>query len=84
MSDQSDDAQRILEHEPARNIFFEEAPRFLADKPRPVTTSALKRCARGFRGATHALHHIIEPYCMVVAIASAVVAAVTLVLSRFT
>jgi hypothetical protein len=78
------DNHLFLEHEPARNIFFEEVPRFLSDKPRLVTASALKRHARGFRAATHALHHIIEPYYMVVAVVSAVVAAVTFVLSRFT
>jgi len=78
------DNHLFLEHEPARNIFFEEVPRFLSDKPRLVTASALKRHARGFRAATHALHHIIEPYYMVVFVASAVVAAVTFVLSRFT
>jgi pimeloyl-ACP methyl ester carboxylesterase len=78
------DNHLFLEHEPARNIFFEEVPRFLSDKPRLVTTSALKRHARGFRAATHTLHHIIEPYYMVVAVVSAVVAAVTFVLSRFT
>jgi len=49
-----------------------------------VIVSTLKRHARDFRAATHALHHIIEPYYMVVFVASAVVAAVTFVLSRFT
>jgi pimeloyl-ACP methyl ester carboxylesterase len=78
------DNHLFLEHEPARNIFFDEVPRFLADKPRLVSASALKRHARGFRAATHTLHHIIEPYYMVVAVVSAVVAAVTFVLSRFT
>ncbi len=74
----------FLEDEPARKIFFEEVPRFLGDKRRLMTRSALKRHARGFRAATHDLHHIIEPYYMMVAVVSAVIATATFILSRFT
>ncbi len=73
----------FLEDEPACKVFFEEVPRFLGDKRKLMTKSSLVRHARGFRAATHALHHIIEPYYMVVAVASAFIAAVTFVLSRF-
>jgi hypothetical protein len=42
------------------------------------------RCADDRPRIGRPLHHIIEPYYMVVAVVSAVVAAVTFVLSRFT
>ncbi len=73
----------FLEDEPAHKIFFEAVPRFLGDKRTLVTRSALARHARGFRAATHSLHHIIEPYYMLFFVASVVVGAVTFVLSRF-
>jgi pimeloyl-ACP methyl ester carboxylesterase len=72
----------FLEDEPAREIFFEEVARFLGDKRKLVTRSALARHARGFRAATHSLHHIIEPYYMLFFVASVVVGAVTFILSR--
>ncbi len=73
----------FLEDEPARKVFFEEVPRFLGDKRKLMTKSSLVRHLHGFRAASHALHHTIEPYYMVVAVASAVVAALTFILSRF-
>lgn len=76
------DNHLFLEHEPARSVFFEEVPAFLGDKRKLVSNAALKRHARGFRAATHTLHHFIEPYYMVVAVVSAVVATVTFILSR--
>jgi pimeloyl-ACP methyl ester carboxylesterase len=76
------DNHLFLEDEPARKTFFEEVPRFLGDKRTLVTRSALARHARGFRAATHSLHHIIEPYYMLFFVASVVVGAVTFVLSR--
>ena len=72
----------FLEDEPARKTFFEEVPRFLGDKPKLVTRSALARHARGFRAATRSLHHNIEPYYMLFFVASVVVGVVSFVLSR--
>jgi len=76
------DNHLFLEHEPARNVFFEEVPRFLGDKRKLVSNSALKHHAHSFRAATHTLHHFIEPYYMVVAVVSAIAAVVTFILSR--
>ena len=73
----------FLEDEPARKMFFREVHRFLGDKSKLMTRSTIFRHARGFRAASHALHHLIEPYYMVVVVASALVGTVTFVLSRF-
>ena len=72
----------FLEDEPAHKIFFEAVPRFLGDKRKLVSKSAFARHARAFPAATRRLHHVIEPYYMVAAVASAVVGAITFVLSR--
>ena len=72
----------FLEDEPAHKIFFEAVRRFLGDKRKLVSKSALARHTRAFPAATRRLHHVIEPYYMVAAVATAVVGAITFVLSR--
>jgi pimeloyl-ACP methyl ester carboxylesterase len=72
----------FLEEEPARDIFFGEVTRFLGDKPRLVSKSALVRHARNWRTATRELHHLIEPYYMIVVVATAVAGVITYFMSR--
>jgi len=72
----------FLEDEPAHTTFFEEVPRFLGDKPRALSTGAARRHVRGFHAATQRLHHIIEPYYMVVAVATAVVGVISFVVTK--
>ncbi len=75
-------ALRHLEDEPAQKMFFEAVPRFLGDKPRLIRKGVLKRQVRGLHSATRRLHHMIEPYYMVVAVASAVIGVVSFIVTK--
>lgn len=74
----------LLEDDPARKTFFEELRRFLGDKTRLVSRSALARHGRNWKVATSHIHHVIEPYYMVAVVASAVVGAIAYILAHFT
>lgn len=76
------DNHLFLEDEPAQKTFFEEVPRFLGDKSRLIRKGVLKRQVRGFHSATQRLHHVIEPYYMVVAVASAVIGAISFIVTK--
>jgi len=72
----------FLEGEPARKTFFQEVSRFLGDKPHLISKGALKRQARGFNATMQHLHHVIHPYYVVIAVASAVFGLVSFVLTK--
>ncbi len=74
----------ILDDDPARQIFLDETSRFLGDKTRLVSKSMLARQARNWKKASEHLHHAIEPYYMVVAIASAIIGVISFVVARLT
>lgn len=74
----------LLEDDPARETFFDELRRFLGDKTRLVSKSALVRHGRNWKAATSHIHHAIEPYYMIAVVASAVVGAIAYVVARFT
>jgi len=74
----------FLESDPGRKTFFDEVPRRLGDKTRLVSRSALARYARDWKTASSHLHHVIEPYYMVAAVASAVAGAIAFVVARLT
>lgn len=76
------DNHMFLEGEPAQRTFFEEVGRFLGDKPRLVHRGMLKKHARGFHNATEHLYHMIAPYYMVIAVTSALIAAVSFVIAK--
>lgn len=71
------DNHLFLESDPGRVTFFAEVQRFLGDKTRVLSKGALKRQARGLHAATQRLYHAIEPYYMVVAVATAVVGVIS-------
>jgi pimeloyl-ACP methyl ester carboxylesterase len=72
----------FLEGEPARKTFFQEVSRFLGDKPHLISKGALKRQARGFNATMQHLHHVIHPYYVIIAVASAVFGLVSFVLTK--
>lgn len=78
------DNHLFLEDEPAQKIFFEEVPRFLGDKARLLRRGMLKRQVRDFHSATQRLHHVIEPYYMVVAVAGAVIGFISFLATKLT
>lgn len=76
------DNHLFLESDPGRATFFAEVQRFLGDKPKVLSMGAVKRQARDFHAATRRLHHLIEPYYMVVAVATAVVGVISYVVTK--
>ena len=76
------DNHLFLENDPCSATFFAEVQRFLGDKPGLISKGALKRQARGFHAGTQRLHHMIEPYYMVVAVGTAVVGVISFVATR--
>lgn len=77
------DSHVFLEHEPASKIFFLEVTRFLGDKRRLVSKIAVGRQARNWRVLISRVHHAVEPYYVIAAVASLVLGAVSYLISRF-
>ena len=74
----------FLEHEPASRTFFLEVSRFLGDKRQLVSKVAVERHARNWRALISRLHHTVEPYYVIAAVASLVIGTISYLVSRFT
>ena len=72
----------FLEHEPAHRTFFLEVRRFLGDKRQLVSRVAVGRHARNWRTLISRVHHAVEPYYVIAAVASLVIGAVSYFVSR--
>lgn len=72
----------FLEHEPAYRTLLTEVHRFLGDKRKFVTKVAVERHARNWSGFISRVHHAIEPYYVIAAVASLVVGAVSYIVTR--
>ncbi len=73
----------FLENEPARKVFFEEVPRFLGDKHQLVSKVAIGRHARNWRALISHVHHTVEPYYVIAAVASLAIGVISYLMSRF-
>ena len=73
----------FLEHEPASRMFFLEVARFLGDKRQLVSKIAVGRHARNWRALISRVHHTVEPYYVIAAVASLVIGAISYLISRF-
>ena len=72
----------FLEHDPASRTFFLEVSRLLGDKRSLASRLALGRRVRNWRALVSHVHHTIEPYYVIGAVASLAVGAVSYVVSR--
>jgi len=73
----------FLEHEPASATFFLEVSRFLGDKRQLVSKVAVGRHARNWRTLISRVHHTVEPYYVIAAVASLAIGAISYLVSRF-
>lgn len=73
----------FLEHAPASGTFFLEVSRFLGDKRQLVSKVAIGRHARNWRALISHVHHTVEPYYVIAAVASFAIGAISYLVSRF-
>jgi len=63
--------------------FFEEVEAFLGDKRQLVDKRALRRSARNWKALISHVHHAVEPYYVIAAVASFAAGSFSFVWSRF-
>ena len=73
----------LLEHEPAQQAFFLEVRRFLGDRRRLVSRNAVARHARNWRALVSHVHHTVEPYYVIAAVASLAIGSISYIIARF-
>lgn len=73
----------FLEDESASRAFFREVSNFLGDKRPLLSRATVGRYSRHWRALIARVHHTVEPYYVIAAVASFVVGAVSYLGSRF-
>ena len=73
----------FLESDAAYRIFFEEVEAFLGDKRQFVDKRALRRGARNWTALISHVHHAVEPYYVIAAVASLMAGSFSFLWSRF-
>jgi pimeloyl-ACP methyl ester carboxylesterase len=72
----------FLESDAAYRTFFEEVQAFLGDKRQLVDKRALRRGARNWRALVSHVHHAVEPYYVIAAVASLLAGSFSFVWAR--
>ena len=72
----------LLEHEPAQQTFFLEVRQFLGDRRRLVSRNAVARHARNWRALVSHVHHTVEPYYVIAAVASLAIGSISYIIAR--
>ena len=72
----------FLEGDAAYRTFFEEVEAFLGDKRQLVDKRSLRRGARNWRNLVSHVHHAVEPYYVIAAVASFVGASFSFLWAR--